>query len=113
MYEIWLALNIAFEVALSSWPYLLAISVLWLVMMFLARHKLDVRALRDAIVIGLGFAVLAFFAIPSLTHASLDNMGYWIDWAILVGFALGCGVSVGLLVLPIAGLRRRAYSTSK
>ena len=37
MYEIWLMLNIVWELALSIWPWLVALAVLWLVLMMMAK----------------------------------------------------------------------------
>ena len=43
MYELWLMLNILWEVALSVWPMLLAASLLWLVLMGLTLRYAGAR----------------------------------------------------------------------
>ena len=54
MYEIWLMLNIVYELALSIWPWLLALVVLWLLLMGRAwgRRGADWRASLPGAIVG-------------------------------------------------------------
>lgn len=107
MYEIWLALNIAYEIALPFWPYIAVALGLWLVLLRVAGRRLDRRALTAALAVGVATAVLAFLALPALSRSSFADMGYWVDWLNLLGLAAGCGAVAALLAFPLAGLLRR------
>ena len=64
MYEIWLMLNIVVEVALSVWPWLAALAVLWLGLMWLARGRDRRATLPAAIGLGLAVSAVVFFFMP-------------------------------------------------
>lgn len=104
MYEIWLALNIVFEIALTVWPALLALALVWLALMLAARAHLSTRALRRALALGALLAAAAVFILPALTQSSLANMGYWVDWANLLAIALGFGAAAALYAWPLMAL---------
>ena len=104
MYEIWLVLNILYEIALTVWPQLLVIALVWLALMLAARRRLAGRSLRGALLLGALVAVALFFALPSLTQSSLANMDYWVDWASLSGMALGFGAAAAIFLWPVLAL---------
>lgn len=106
MYEIWLVLNILYEIALGLWPVLLALALVWLTLMVLARMRarLSWRALRRALLPASFVAGLLFFTLPHLTQSSFDNMGYWVDWLNLAGMAVGLGAAFALFVWPLVAL---------
>ncbi|MBS7351308.1 MAG: hypothetical protein KIG95_14395 [Comamonas sp.] len=104
MYEIWLVLNIVYEIALSIWPTLLVLLLIWLVLLVVARKRLNSCAIRPAMMLAAVVAVVLFFATPALTKSSFSEMGYWVDWANLLGVAAGFGVAAGVFFLPIAAL---------
>ena len=104
MYEIWLVLNILYEIALGLWPVLLALAVVWLALMVLARSRLSLRALRRSLIPASFVAGLLFFTLPHLTQSSLDNMGYWVDWLNLLGMALGLGAAFALFAWPLVAM---------
>ncbi|GAA4004802.1 hypothetical protein GCM10022279_31140 [Comamonas faecalis] len=104
MYEIWLGLNIFYEIALTIWPALLALVLAWLALLLAARRRLSVRALRGALVPGALVALALFFTLPALTQSALSNMGYWVDWANLLAMALGFGAAAALLAWPALAL---------
>jgi hypothetical protein len=110
MYEIWLALNILFEIMLANRGlvivYLAIVVILFLLALRSPRGAWG-RGLRMAIVIGLGGAVIAFIALPGLTDSSFGNVGYWIDWLNLIAMSAGVGAGIGLLVWPLATMLRR------
>lgn len=104
MYEIWLAMNIVYEIALSVAPWLAVLLLVWLVLLVLARKRLSLCALRPALVLTALVAGVLFFALPALTQSSFANMGYWVDWANLLAVALGLGALVGVFCIPVAAL---------
>lgn len=104
MYEIWLALNIVYEIALGVWPALLVLLLVWIALLVAARGRLSARALRPALALGALAAAALVLAVPSLTQSSLANMGYWVDWANLLAIALGLGALAAVFAWPLAAL---------
>lgn len=110
MYEIWLVMNIVWEIALGLWPWLALYALLggglvvgaWRLPWALWR-----RALPGTAAVGAGAALVAFLAIPTAVGSSLLEMGYWVDWANLASLALGAGVAVMALAWPAGVLLRR------
>jgi hypothetical protein len=107
MYEVWLALNIAYELALSALPLVVVVVGSWLALMWAARDGLSAWHIPLALGVGLLAAALAFLAVPPLTGASLADMKYWLDWASLAGVALGFGAVAALLAWPVVSLLRQ------
>jgi len=108
MYEIWLMLNIAYEVALTVWPALVMVLTIWLALLWTAGPRLSARTLTWSLVPGAVAALVAGFVLPALSGSSLDDMSYWLDWATLGGLALACGAAVTALAFPLLSLMRRA-----
>ena len=54
--------------------------------------------------VGVLAAAVLFFTVPSLTHSSLSNMDYWVDWANLFAVALGLGTLAAVFVWPLMSL---------
>jgi hypothetical protein len=109
MYEIWLALNIVWEIALGMWPLLAAALALWAVLMALAARRAGrawARGLTPALLAGAAVAVLAFVALPGLTRSSLGELRYWVDWANLLAMAGGFGALAVAFAWPLAALLR-------
>jgi hypothetical protein len=108
MYEIWLALNIVWEIALGIWPLLLVAAVLWLALMGTAWRQ-DGRHWRaglwPAVAIGLVLAILAVLLIPGWTRSTLSDMGYWLDWAVLLGLAAGVAAVAVAFAWPLLAWR--------
>ena len=104
MYEIWLALNIVYEIALTIWPALLALLLTWLALLATARGRLGWRALRQALLAGAVVAAALVAGLPSLTQSALSNMGYWVDWANVLAIALGLGALAALFMWPLMAL---------
>ena len=104
MYEIWLMLNIVYEIALSIWPWLLALAALWLGLMVLARRGRgsDWRTcLPKAVALGALLGGVIFFVTPLWTKSGLGEMKYWVDWANLIGIALAWAVAAALFAWPL------------
>ena len=114
MYEIWLMLNIIWEVALTIWPLLLAGAVVWLVLLGTAWRQ-DGRQWRaglwPALVIGAGVAVVAALLLPSAIGSTLSDMGYWVDWGMLLALSAGAGAVVAAFAWPLLARRRRRVGT--
>ena len=112
MYEIWLVLNIVYEIALSIWPVLALALAVWLIALWAARARLGKPALRQALLLAGVAAVALFFAIPTLTQSSLSNLGYWVDWAMLLAIALGLGALAGVFLYPLLALLQKPATRS-
>lgn len=110
MYEIWLALNILFELALMYLPVVIAIAMSWIVLMVLALIRGTPnwrRALRPAVLIGVATLITGMLAIPSLTMSSLAELRYWVDWANLFAVAAGFAAIAAMLALPLIATANR------
>jgi len=109
MYEIWLVLNIVWEIALGAAPWLLAALAVWIALMVAAsRRGAAWRAgLGGAAAVAAVVAVVAFLWVPGATRSSLGELRYWVDWANLAGVALGFAGAAALLVWPLFALKRR------
>ena len=107
MYEIWLAMNIAFETALGLLPALAPLVVMWGVMMVINRKKLNRVKPATLAAVAVLVALVAVLALPSMTQSSLADMTYWVDWAALLGMAAGFGVAAALLIWPVLAMRQR------
>jgi hypothetical protein len=108
MYEIWLMINIVFEIALSYWlPITLGVG-LWLVVMWFARKRLSAQVIPLSLAAGAVAVVVAFFALPAINKSTLADMGYWVDWVNLGSWSLTAGVLVVLAVIPLISLLRQS-----
>ena len=110
MYEIWLAINIVYEIALTMWPLLALALAIWLVLLFVARGRSG--GAGAAVCVGALAAVVLFFTVPSMTNSSFANMGYWVDWANLLAVAGGLGTLVAVLVWPLMQLVKGTTRTA-
>ena len=94
MYEIWLVMNIVWEIVLDVWPAVAAVAVLWLLAMGQAWRRPTAgwrRAVPAAIGVGVVAAIVAFLVVPGLTKSSLSELAYWVDWANLLAIAFAAG----------------------
>jgi len=108
VYEIWLGLNIVWEIALGLWPVLLAVAAIWVALMAMAWRRPAARwraAWPGALAAGAVVAVAAFFAVPTLTKSSLGALAYWVDWASLLAIAAGFGVAALAFAWPLLSMR--------
>lgn len=109
MYEIWLGLNIFFEMALAQLPLVAGYALLWLALMasaLLFSRGALLRMLPFALIVGVVVLAVGFVLLPGVTHSAFANMGYWLDWAALLGAAAACAVLVTALVWPALALTR-------
>ena len=107
MYEIWLVLNILWELALGAAPWLLAALAAWIALMVTAsRRGAAWRAgLGGSVVVAIVVGVAAFLWVPAATRSSIGELGYWVDWANLAGVALGFAGAAALLAWPVLAMR--------
>ena len=111
MYEIWLVINILWEIALGIWPLLLAAAVAWALLAQWVGRRPDAQwrsALVTAMVVGLLVAVAAAAMIPGWSRASISDMGYWVDWANLLAIAAGFGAAAAAVAWPLLAMRKSA-----
>jgi hypothetical protein len=107
MYEIWLAMNIVYEIALDLWPALLPLLLVWLALLLINRQRLAKVAPSTLLAVVALVGVVAVLALPSLTKSSLADMGDWVDWAFLLAMAAGFGVAAAVFLWPVLAMRKR------
>lgn len=107
MYEIWLALNIVYEIALGFWPALLVLLLAWLALLAVNRRGLGAVPLSRLLLVAAGVAVLVGIALPVLTLSSFRNFGYWVDWANWFAVAAGAGGFAAIWLWPVMARRYR------
>ena len=109
MYEIWLVLNILWEIALDIAPWLALLVVVWLVLVGSASRR-DRRAWRAArsaaLLLAVVVALLAFVSVPVLSKSALSELRYWVDWGNLAAIALGFGAAAFAFAWPLLTLTR-------
>lgn len=109
MYELWLGLNILWELAREYALPLAAGSIVWLLLVGLALSRRGARwraTLPAALAAGAAIAAIAMLAAPALTRSSLADMGYWVDWATLAAIGLGVGGIAVAFAWPFLAMRR-------
>jgi hypothetical protein len=110
MYEIWLLLNIIWEIALSVWPHVLVAALVWLALMGTVWRTASGHwraGLLPALLVGGAAAAAAFILVPVSLHSTLSDMGYWLDWATLFGIAAAVGGVVAVFIWPLLVWRNR------
>lgn len=107
MYEIWLAMNIVYEMVLGLLPALLALALVWAVVMVIYRRQLVQVSATPLAAVAVLVTLAAVLALPSLSKSTLGDMGYWLDWANLLAMAAGFGVAAALLLWPVLAIRKR------
>ena len=115
MYEIWLAINIMYELMWNYIPFVLSVLILWVVLMVFAVQQgaAWLQGLRRGLLGMLVIVVITFLVFPYITQSSLGNLGYWIDYLFLLQIALGYGVVFGLgFIWPVPALVARKQRSS-
>jgi hypothetical protein len=108
MYEIWLVLNILWEMALGIWLVVAGALLIWSAIMVTALRRRGARwraSLRWALLAALAVTAVATLVLPGVSKSSLAEMGYWVDWVNLVAVAAGFGAVAAAFVWPIAAIR--------
>jgi hypothetical protein len=88
-------------------PALAPLVLMWAVMMVINRKKLNRVKLITLAAVAVLVALAAVLALPSLSKSTLADMGYWVDWAALLGMAAGVGVAAAVLLWPVLAMRQR------
>ena len=107
MYEIWLALNIVYEIALGLWPALLILLGVWLAVLVANRKGLWSVSWHRLLTVAVVVALAVGLALPSLTLSTFGDFGYWVDWANWLALAAGAGVAVAVWLWPLMARRFR------
>jgi hypothetical protein len=108
MYEIWLAMNILWEMARDAWPLLVAAAALWAVLMVTAARRRGAAwrlGLPGAVAVGAIVSIVAFLLLPGLTKSSLGELRYWVDWANLAGMAVAAGAVAAAFAWPMLTMK--------
>lgn len=103
LYDIWLGINIFWEIALSKLPIIFLAAFIWIILAGIALSKKPIKwcaATRTALIPAAIVAVVIFFLFPGQSFSSLAEMGYWVDWAVLSAIALGFGALAFLYAVP-------------
>lgn len=115
MYEIWLGLNILWEIALANLAFVAFYGVVLLVLHAMALGRSATRWRRSltlgTVVAGV-LAIVALFIVPGATDSSFANLRGVLDWAALLGLSMAVGVAGGLLAWPLIALLRRGHTTT-
>ena len=120
LYEIWLGLNIFWELALANPGVIAAIGGAWLLLaaFVLSRKPLCSAcaawraAMSRALMLAVAIGAVAFFLIPGATQSSFDAMGYWLDWATVTGLAAASAGIAFAFLLPLLALCHGAAAVS-
>lgn len=109
MYEIWLVLNIVWEIAREN-VVPVTFGVLALVALVLNASRKPAaawrRAFGPAAGVGVVVALVAALVVPSLTRASLSDMKYWVDWFNLFAVAVAVGGIAAAFAWPLVTMAR-------
>jgi hypothetical protein len=107
MYEIWLMLNVGWELLLAyRWP-VIGLAVLWAVLWLAARGRGGARAGRAFWLAALITFPIALMAIPMLAKSSIGEARYAPDWLAVLGMAAAAALVVGAFAAPIRRLAAR------
>ena len=107
MYEIWLVINILWEIALGIWQPLLVAVVAWALLALWAARRPGAQwraSLMPALGIGLVVAIAAAAWVPGWSRSSMSDMGYWVDWANLLAIAGGFGAAAVAVAWPLVAM---------
>lgn len=111
MYEIWLVLNIAWEIARENAVPVVFVALVLVALVLNASRKPAAAwrsAFGPAVGVGVVAALVAALAVPSLTRASLSDMKYWVDWFNLFAIAAAVGGIAAAFAWPLVTMARGA-----
>ena len=109
MYEIWLGINIFYELALMYLPLLFVLFVVWAGLMVYAFQKKAhwSKGIKGAMIGGIIATIIAFLVVPGMTKSSLSELGYWFDYVALLGIATMYGAVAAALIWPLSSPKTR------
>jgi hypothetical protein len=107
-YEIWLGMNIMWEIALGFVSYIVIAAIIWLAISVVTIQKKAswFAAFKSTFVIGAVVTVVAFFTLPTLTLSSFSDMNYWLDWVTLTIMSVGVGAVIFGFIWPFMALKK-------
>lgn len=111
MYEIWLVVNIVWEIArANAVPVVFGVLVLLALALNALRRRGTAwkRAFVPALALGAVVAAVAVVAIPASTRSSLGDMAYWVDWLNLFAVAGAVGAIAAAYAWPLIAIVRGA-----
>jgi hypothetical protein len=105
MYEIWLGLNIAWELAAIYAVWAVPMAIVLFILLAIALVRRPRPGMRGVVLAtAVIAATIAFFFLPDSTMASLGDLGYWVDWIVLAGLAGAVGLAAGIAAAGIFAL---------
>ena len=116
MYEIWLTLNILWELAWCNWPWLLAAALPWLAISGLALLTSGSRwkvALRPSLLLALLAGIITFLLAPALSRSSFSNVTYLADWVNLLAIGMAGAAAAWALLWPLLAWCMRGGTSAK
>lgn len=111
IYDIWLGLNIFWEIALNNLLVILLAGFIWLTLAAIALSIKPIKwcaVSRTALIPAALATGIMFVLFPGQSHATFANMGYWVDWAVLSAIALGFGTMTFLYAVPALIIFKRS-----
>lgn len=104
LYNLWLGLNIAYEILLPLLWLLAVLVVAWSATLVLALVRAPKAQWRQALptsgLIGLAGMVLTFVLFPTLVGSSFADINQFADWLFAIGVAVGVGVAFLVVTWP-------------
>jgi hypothetical protein len=111
MYEVWLMLNIGWELLLMyRWP-VIALLAAWTALMAAARGRPSRGALAAAVLVAAIVFVAALVGLPRLTGSSLGEARYAPDWLAILGPAAAAAAVAAAFAAPLRRLMSRTPTT--
>lgn len=107
LYELWLALNIVFELALANIATLIILVIAIGFLFGVAAVKGAPawgKGLKVGIIAGAVVTIAGLFFVPALIDSSIADVSYWVDWANLFAVSAGFGVAAAALIWPIGAM---------
>ena len=104
LYNLWLGLNIAYEILLPMLWLLVLLAVVWSATLVLALVRAPKGQWRKTLptsgAIGAIAMVLAFVLFPGVAGSSFADVNQFADWLFAIGTAVGIGVALWVLTWP-------------
>jgi hypothetical protein len=112
LYNIWLGLNILYEIVLPVLWLVALLALVWGATLVFALLRAPAATWRKTLplsaLVGVLGAALVFALGPALSSSSFADLDYWVDWAFLVGGALTAGLVLWVATWPGLTCLRKA-----
>jgi len=106
-YELWLALNIVYELALANLAVLIILAIAIAFLFGVAAVKGAPawgKGLKVGIIAGVIVTIAGIFFVPTMIGSSIGDVAYWVDWANLFAVSAGFGAAAAALIWPIGAM---------